>query len=332
MIKQPPESNTVPNHWSHWAYLPNSSETFENLPESTLLEYMPWYDSPNPSQYLQQQLEQGSLALETIPYLTQWVNEGYFVLSNLLPESDLDGFNEHLNLIWKTNDPLPSDFSIFDVRLPNQDQPVNISHQDLIANYTPQQRQEIEQLSNWRLGTFECYSEFASNLFHNPVLQQVCSTIMQIESKPLFSLSFGRGSKQPLHQDMAVFHVLPKNYIVGVWIATEDIHEESGPLEFYPGSHQVPMYSEFTRYPHTNLRTCSPETIHQYWNHLDNEKDHFPKKHFICKKGDALFWHGMLIHGGAPVINPALTRRSFVIHFLPEGSNWGPYIQGPVNW
>jgi ectoine hydroxylase len=38
------------------------------------------------------------------------------------------------------------------------------------------------------------------------------------------------------------------------------------------------------------------------------------RKIFIAKKGDVFIWHTNLIHGGMPVKNTALTRKSMVIH------------------
>jgi phytanoyl-CoA hydroxylase len=35
---------------------------------------------------------------------------------------------------------------------------------------------------------------------------------------------------------------------------------------------------------------------------------------FLPKRGDLLIWHGALIHGGTPMQNPGLTRRSFICH------------------
>jgi ectoine hydroxylase-related dioxygenase (phytanoyl-CoA dioxygenase family) len=35
----------------------------------------------------------------------------------------------------------------------------------------------------------------------------------------------------------------------------------------------------------------------------------------IAKKGDVLIWHANLVHGGAPILNPALTRKSMVVHY-----------------
>ena len=57
---------------------------------------------------------------------------------------------------------------------------------------------------------------------------------------------FSKGTEQGLHQDTCVFHVFPRNFMMGIWIACEDIKLESGPLEYYPGSHRAPFFPEFT--------------------------------------------------------------------------------------
>ena len=44
---------------------------------------------------------------------------------------------------------------------------------------------------------------------------------------------------------------------------------------------------------------------------------------FLPKKGDALIWSADLAHGGAPITDPALSRRSFVCHYCPAGAR--PY-------
>jgi ectoine hydroxylase-related dioxygenase (phytanoyl-CoA dioxygenase family) len=45
------------------------------------------------------------------------------------------------------------------------------------------------------------------------------------------------------------------------------------------------------------------------------EKNKFPREELIAKKGDVLIWHANLIHGGAPIRNKALTRKSMVVHY-----------------
>jgi ectoine hydroxylase-related dioxygenase (phytanoyl-CoA dioxygenase family) len=39
---------------------------------------------------------------------------------------------------------------------------------------------------------------------------------------------------------------------------------------------------------------------------------------FMAKKGDVFVWHANLLHGGSPINNPALSRKSMVLHFYAK--------------
>jgi hypothetical protein len=85
---------------------------------------------------------------------------------------------------------------------------------------------------------------------------------------PSACIAFARGSAQALHQDAAVFHIQPKGFLFGCWIACEDIQADSGPLVYCPGSHRAPWFADFNNYPQTNLRNCRKPSP----NRLKNEK------------------------------------------------------------
>ncbi len=51
------------------------------------------------------------------------------------------------------------------------------------------------------------------------------------------SLLFKWGSQQPTHQDFAYVVSENPSHLAASWIALEDIHVDSGPLFYYPGSH-----------------------------------------------------------------------------------------------
>ncbi|MFM7170537.1 MAG: hypothetical protein ACKOYH_06760 [Cyanobium sp.] len=61
----------------------------------------------------------------------------------------------------------------------------------------------------------------------------------------------------------------------------------------------------------------------EYQKHLLRliDEHHFQPSIFLPKRGDVLIWHGALIHGGTPMANPALTRRSLVCHYTTVGSH-----------
>ena len=54
------------------------------------------------------------------------------------------------------------------------------------------------------------------------------------------TLNFPVGTQQHLHSDAVHFHSEPPGFMCGVWVALEDIHPESGPLEYVPGSQRLP--------------------------------------------------------------------------------------------
>ena len=140
------------------------------------------------------------------------------------------------------------------------------------------------------------------------------------------------GSEQALHQDMAVFHIHPRNYLIGAWIACEDITPESGPLVLHPGSHRAPLFPGFTDYPQTNLRTADGDTHRRYEEYVRGITARCERREFVARKGQVLFWHGMLVHGGAPVTRRGTTRKSMVLHYTVRGADRASEVQGPFNW
>ena len=48
-----------------------------------------------------------------------------------------------------------------------------------------------------------------------------------------------KGSQQGAHSDSIHMTTYPIGYLSAAWIAFEDIHPDSGPQLFYPGSHRL---------------------------------------------------------------------------------------------
>ena len=58
---------------------------------------------------------------------------------------------------------------------------------------------------------------------------------------PFSTINFLKGTEQPMHSDYIHFATLPENYLVGVWIALEDINKDAGPLAIVNASHKFPV-------------------------------------------------------------------------------------------
>jgi ectoine hydroxylase len=134
------------------------------------------------------------------------------------------------------------------------------------------------------------------------------------------SLNFIHGSKQLAHSDTIHMTTYPLGYLIAVWIALEDISADSGPLTYFPSSHKLP-YVLSNDYKHnSNHFALDKNSYEKYENAIAAiiETNKLQKQQFLAKKGDVFIWHANLLHGGSPINNPGLTRKSMVLHFYTE--------------
>lgn len=289
----------------------------------------PWFERRNARSRAGEVARRHGLGDEGEQWLRHWVEQGYFVVKDAVDPAAAARYAEEFERVWWLDQPIHG-LTLSDVTIDGTYH-VHISHEKLLE-YGVEQRREAHRVSNWRVGEFYQSSKAAEAIYRDARLARICSAILDAPAVPHFSLSFSKGSRQGLHQDTCVFHVWPRNALIGVWIAAEDIAPDSGPLEYYPGSHRERIFRAFTNYPQTQRRTAPPSLAAKYDDYVREVAAKYPKEAFIAGIGEALFWHGMLIHGGAAVENPDSTRKSMVIHYMPEGANRGHEVEGPFNW
>ena len=289
----------------------------------------PWFDQPNALELLEQRRKTQSLSDRDFEDLRHWVNNGYVVTEGVVRTRDIDGMLKDLDDVWTTTKPLEN-LVIEDLRIRPEDPP-GVRHTALVTLDQPQ-KEKLKRQYHWRIHTFYEHSKSTDRIFHNKELIRLCSLILDRPTDPYATINFTFGSSQNLHQDTAVFFVSPRNYLLGAWLACEDVHPDSGPLVYYPGSHKETLFPKFDNYPQTNLKTCSREMSDQYYAYLDDVSRRYERKTFIAKKGQVFLWHGMMIHGGDTIRNPELTRRSYVSHYIPHGLNKVFEVVGPFNW
>ncbi len=286
-----------------------------------------WFDGPDAEGEIADRA-QGDTRDEQI--LSSWVRHGYAVVDEVVPHDEIDAMLDDLDGLFTAAAALPG-LEFCDLEFGTDGHRVTIDHQQLLA-YSTEDRLAARSRSNWRVHAFVEQSAAADTVRSNPELRRIASMILGVPSTATYSINFHNGSRQDLHQDSCVFHLGVPNLIVGAWVACEDIAEGSGPLVYYPGSHQDPLFAEFDDYPQTNLRTASDSTAQRYSQAMVAEAERFEEQRFIARKGDVLFWHGMLIHGGAPITTPGLTRKSLVLHFVPRGADAATSVTLPTRW
>ena len=138
-----------------------------------------------------------------------------------------------------------------------------------------------------------------------------------LDSTPVLcnSLYFEKGSSQPMHVDSLFMTPRTPKHLIATWVALEDTHADAGPLEYYPESHLIePM--KFSSGDYHFIQDEMP----QWSNYMDDsvKQARLEKVSFSAKKGDVFIWHANLLHGGGPIHNPDLTRKSLVFHFYSE--------------
>lgn len=133
------------------------------------------------------------------------------------------------------------------------------------------------------------------------------------------SLLFKYGSQQATHQDFAYVVSEIPSHLAAAWIALEDIHIDSGPLYYYPGSHTVNKFNFGNGIFFNKKSTLNPGDFAKYLDKTCQEAG-LQKKTLLIKKGDVLIWHAALAHGGEEIRNPALTRKSFVCHYSSDSA------------
>lgn len=131
------------------------------------------------------------------------------------------------------------------------------------------------------------------------------------------------GSQQAAHSDAIHMTTYPLGYLVAAWIAFEDIHPDSGPLLYFPKSHRLPYLlsaevgiakGEFKQRGYAVYSERYEPLVRAYCARYG-----FETKPFVARKGDVLFWHANLVHGGSPRADLALSRKALVCHYFAEG-------------
>lgn len=139
------------------------------------------------------------------------------------------------------------------------------------------------------------------------------------------TIVFDRGSNQRLHADNIHFQSEPRDRIMGAWIALEDIHPDAGPLVYVPGSEGMPfMDFHVLGLPEAKVDQQYDDYC-RYEDFMERlvETNGWKRVPFLGKAGEAFLWGVDMLHGGMPIQNPDLTRKSLVVHYYLDDVKYG---------
>lgn len=243
---------------------------------------MPWIESP----FFEQELKRTDYDEDTLKIINDFAKNGYVIIDLNISDNDIDKLISEL-------DPT------FDQNLKNPAMSVTENSRILDA---------------WK------FSDQVKQLAVNKKVLSILELLYRRKPFAFQTLNFKTGTEQRTHSDMIHFSSLPERFMCGVWVGLEDIHDNNGPLHYYPGSHKLPFYDMFDIGIVGSGSKGYDDYVAYYEDFIENviRANGLQKEKLNIKKGQALIWAANLLHGGEPILDKNSTRYSQVTHYYFE--------------
>ena len=255
----------------------------------------PWLDREDAANQIEAQLKSGMISAMEAGLCRRWVSDGYVILNRLIAPEVLDE-------VWAGYE--------------------RAIHSGKIT-LVPEAAGENDPWPGRYLNPHKKAGAFCRILKHAALLRAL-RVLLGREPKPLQTIASHKGSQQGLHSDSIHMTTYPLGYLIACWIAVEDIHPDSGPLVYYPGTHRLPhVFSRDVGITEEDFRRDGYAPYHAKYEprirelvETDGKEPHY----FHAKKGDVLIWHANLIHGGSERRDLAHSRRAIVCHYFGKSA------------
>lgn len=236
--------------------------------------------------------------------LAQWREDGVVIFENAIPDSSIAAFEAEMEAVIRS----PASYQ------------QTVTTRDGTRETKDCTTEELRSSTNLRFNNIHFISPAARHLSLAPTVVRFLRHIFAETPCTIQTLSFNRGSQQPAHADFAfVYNQTDLAFMAASWIPLEDVHPDSGPLAYYPGTHKVASFGfydfgdgEIILTDGSNLMSA---VEFSQWLLARIDAGGYQRRVFLPKRGDVLLWHAALVHEGTKIADPARTRRSFVTHY-----------------
>ena len=251
-----------------------------------------WLDKPDAAAEIARREKAGTIDAQEADACRYWMENGYLILPGLIPAEEIDR-------AWEAYEAALAAGTFGERTFVN-------------AAKTLDDRKLDPHLSVPAIRALQ----------HHPAVLKWTDLLFGRRTVPFQTIMGHAGSEQAAHSDSIHMTTYPLGYLIANWIAFEDIGPDSGVLEFYPGSHKLPylLSAQVGIKPYEFKEKGYSVYMERYEPALLSEclKAGHTKKTFMAKKGDVLFWHANLVHGGGRRIDPDASRKALVCHFFAE--------------
>lgn len=179
----------------------------------------------------------------------------------------------------------------------------------------------------------------------SPALMEMCTSaqVAQIWEMLLgepagvhLNLTGWVSTQRQYHSDFYLNEKCVGDHYGAVWVALDDVHPDSGPFEYFPGSHRWSGVVTKTkigqvvdladpRWPAHSEDVLAPLIEAEAAERGVEKVTHLPKK------GDVLFWHGRTYHRGSKANVPNSYRGAAIAHFsgINHRTDMPPAVKHP---
>jgi hypothetical protein len=262
-----------------------------------------WTDRVDAMELLDYQVNNGQINQDQEYLLRQWIANGYVILEGAVNEKLCSELARELEMIFESG----SETVLY------QDPKAPPGVAKTVPPGLPAERMRLVDLYG--------ASRLAADVLTSPAITEFLRIIFGEAPLCFQGLTFEQGSGQGLHQDTAYVVVDKPLELAAAWVALEDIKEGSGELMYVPGSHRLPdwNFGGDSKHWDPTLHGQDSHTDWSKWLIRKSEESGLEKKIFRPQKGDVFIWSADLVHGGSPVSDKNLSRRSMVGHYCPVG-------------
>jgi len=254
-----------------------------------------WLDRPNALLEVERREGAGEITSAEAEICRQWLFEGYYIAPRLIEP-------ELLDKVWAGYEK---------------------GIADGVLKVAPESRGPEDVLPGRNLDP-HLSVPVIRELQQHPSILKITDLLFGRKTLPFQTIMGHKGSWQGPHSDTIHMTTYPMGYMLANWIAFEDIHPDSGPLEYFPRSHRLvpPLMSAELGIPPRAFKQDTAiyhkryePTIRRYIESMKLEPHYF-----MAKAGDVLFWHAHLLHGGSPRKDLRLSRKALVCHYFAQGA------------
>ena len=263
-----------------------------------------WTDVGNAKDIISGRRDLGQITQKQETLLTKWINDGYVILPDAVPDAVLNNAEAELDRAYRGEIP-GLRYAVHGVSQNCEWSPEAVTQ--------PAKALDI----HW-------FSAPIRQLIFTEELLAFLHLIFERRVLASQTLGFWRGSAQEAHQDSAyVNYSLPMQFAAS-WIALEDVREGAGELFYYNGSHWLPEFlygGKFKGAEEAKRVDAKIDLKPDYPRHIELIREQATGagralERFLAKRGDILVWSADLAHGGG-AISSTQTRKSVVAHYCP---------------